>query len=188
MCKWVTQSQLWLFTPHSLHPVPRPTSSVQATFLWSTAIVRTTSIFCCPFGLSSHPGARTILLKMEPHLRRRHSPIHKGVCSSCGSLDPGVVWPLPTSPESLHTSSFPCILYTSFTAGPHPLHGPLFIYLCLSLDSYFLPALPINSCPSLSFIPYLITASSKSPFLTSPVGRPQSSHYLSFETLSTIVI
>lgn len=81
--------------------------------------------------------------------------------------------------------SFPCILHTSLTAGPHPLHGPLFIYLCLSLDSYFLPALPINSCPSLSFIPYLVSTSSKSHFLMSPVGRPQRSHYLSFETLST---
>lgn len=139
-------------------PYPTPTASPflspplqskpSKSFLWTTVIVFSIHILCCPFGLSSHPTAATILLKMKLKPHHCLSLAFKRACSSCGLQDPGMALPWPVSPDSLHTCSFP--LHSVFQPHSKSSHcgrltpasdtGPPFICILVSLPGQLFPS------------------------------------------------
>lgn len=157
--KWATQESSLVLSPPHLTPTASPSLSLplqsrsSKSFLWTTAVVFSIHIFCCPFGLSSHPEATTILLKIK--LKSHHSvslafPFKKA-CSSCGLQDPGMALPWPVSPNSPHTCFFPLhsvpqpysrssLWQAHPSLWPTDTGPPLYACWLLYLDSYFLLA------------------------------------------------
>lgn len=76
-------SNLWFFpllTPHPLHLHPYLLLSHPghpSLSFGPLAIVFSILIFCCSFGLSSHPAARTVLLKMKNHITAFTLPLRQ---------------------------------------------------------------------------------------------------------------